>query len=412
MVIARDGAVPVVVVSGGRQGLAVARALGEAGVPVVIAASDDEDVAVASRYVVASVRTPVPDTGDRAFVDALLHLSERWAGSVLMPVTDEAVSDVARAKEELSERYVVDCPDWPSAQLFIDKRYTYEIAERAGIDVPLTEAPSTRAEALEAARRVGYPCLVKPRQVHLYRPHFGRKLTLVHDRGELMTAFDEAHAFGVEVLVQELVPGEDELGINYNSFWDGGRLVAECTARKLRLSPPRFGYPRALVSELVADALEPGRAIAQALGIDGFACTEFKRDPRTGAVRLLEVNGRHNHSSLLSLRSGINFAALSYAQRTGGPVPPQQAAYGLYWIDEFADVHSAVSRSGRDGRSLAAMAEPWRGAHVLAVWDRSDAAPFWAHVRHSGTRLRRRLLEQSGSAVAASRSRSTAGSPT
>ena len=34
--------------------------------------------------------------------------------------------------------------------------------------------------------------------------------------------------------------------------------------------------------------------------LEGFACTEFKYDARDRTFKLLEVNGRHNLSSLLS----------------------------------------------------------------------------------------------------------------
>ena len=60
-----------------------------------------------------------------------------------------------------------------------------------------------------------------------------------------------------------------------------------------------------VLSEHVPEVIEPGRKILQAMGFYGYACTEFKRDPRDGSHKLMEVNGRHNLSGF------SRFAAVS-----------------------------------------------------------------------------------------------------
>lgn len=367
---------PCLVVSSGRAGLAVARGLGELGLRVVVCYVDRFDLARASRYAAEAVAVPKPDQDDGAFVERLLWLARRFPGAALIPTSDDAVVDIARAQDELSRHFLVDCPAWDVAQRFIDKRHTYEIAERIGVPYPRTVVPDP-SDPASAADLVPLPCLVKPRQSHLYTPHFDRKVTVVHTREELQAAHDEAAAVGVKVVLQELIDGPDELGVNYNSLRQSGRVVAECTARKMRLAPSRFGIPRVVRSQHVPEVVEPGRAVVEAMGLDGFACTEFKLDRRDGTYKLLEVNGRHNFSSMLSIRCGLNFPYLSYLGRTGNPVPEGLAARdGPFWVDELRDLVYSATRGGRDSRRLPELARPWLSRPVFAVFDRRDPAPF------------------------------------
>ncbi len=155
------------------------------------------------------------------------------------------------------------------------------------------------------------------------------------------------------MLIQELIPGPDAYGVNYNAYRVGGAIVAECTARKVRQAPPGFGLPRVVRSVEVPQVVEPGRAILEALGLEGFACTEFKYDARDRTFKLLEVNGRHNLSTLLSVRSGMNFPWISYRHLTSGTLPARHAPAERLVLDRRdEEVPQSLTRAGRDARSL------------------------------------------------------------
>jgi D-aspartate ligase len=177
-------------------------------------------------------------------------------------------------------------------------------------------------------------------------------------------------------MLQELIPGDDTHGVNYNCYmWDGEPLV-EFTAQKLRLSPPGFGAPCAIVSRQIPEVVEPGRRILRALGFNGYACVEFKRDARDGVYKLMEVNGRVNLSLLLSVRCGINFAWLMYRHLVFGERPKAQAyRSGVYWLEGAKDAYyGAVGIAG--GRiSLRSFLRPYVGPHVFAIADLRDVRP-------------------------------------
>jgi predicted ATP-grasp superfamily ATP-dependent carboligase len=165
--------------------------------------------------------------------------------------------------------------------------------------------------------------------------------------------------------------------VNYNCyFWDGEPLV-EFTAAKVRLSPPIFGLPRVVVSKRIDDVLESGRKILKAMGFYGYACTEFKRDSRDGAYKLLDVNGRHNRSCLLAVACGVNFPWMEYRHLVHGQKPVSRPyREGVYWIDEFRDCKDSIRHFGREGCSLGGYFLPYFRDHVFAVYDAPDPKPF------------------------------------
>ena len=183
---------------------------------------------------------------------------------------------------------------------------------------------------------------------------------------------------GLEVMLQEFIPGDDTRGVNYNSyFWNGEPLV-EFTAEKVRLSPPYFGVPSVVVSREVTEMIEPGRSIVRAMGFTGFSCTEFKRDARDGTYKLMEVNGRHNRSVLLAVKCGINFPWIEYQHLVTGRMPkPSSYRQSIYWIDEFRDAYRFAGQCGKKKFALLRQLRPYMNRHVCAVFDPKDPGPFF-----------------------------------
>lgn len=100
----------------------------------------------------------------------------------------------------------------------------------------------------------------------------------------------------------------------------------EFTAVKVRGGPPTVGSRRVLENRFVPELLAPGRVIVRGMGLSGYACADFKRDPRDGRFKLMEVNGRHNLSTALAVRRGIAFPWIQYRHLMHG-VLPQPAGF-------------------------------------------------------------------------------------
>jgi predicted ATP-grasp superfamily ATP-dependent carboligase len=206
-------------------------------------------------------------------------------------------------------------------------------------------------------------------------------MTSVGNLDELLTAYREARDAGFEVMVQEYIPGDDDTVVNYNAYFIDGQALAEFTARHIRNGPPWFGSPRVVCSERIPEVIEPGRSILRALGFNGFACTEFKFDRRDGLFKLMEVNGRHNLSTLLAVRCGLNFPLLHYRHLAFGEVPiSTRYEEGRYWIDLVRDIGFSLAFRSRERYRLSDYLRPYLHRHVFAIWALRDPVPFWARM--------------------------------
>lgn len=346
---------PAIVVSCYTMGLGVIRSLGERGVPIVAVQFDKRDFAQRSRYVTEVHRVPRPDTQEGEFIDRLEAIGARHPGALLVPADDAAVAAIARHHERLGQTMVVACPDWEIARLYIDKRETYQLAASVGVPTPKTLTPGSAADVDHAIAEVGLPALVKPSQSHLFVSAFGKKMIEATTAAEVHAAFELADGAGLEVMTQEIIPGPDSAGVNYNSYTVGGTAVAEFTARKVRNSPTRWGSPRVAVSERVTEVMEPGRRLLAAIGYEGFSCTEWKRDERDGVYKLIEVNGRHNLSSRLAVRTGVDFPWIEYDHKLHGVLPERIEGFeeGRYWIDVLRDLGETVKERRSEGYGVA-----------------------------------------------------------
>ena len=286
----------------------------------------------------------------------------------------------------MSEYYIVACPEWAIVELIIDKKRTYAVAEKAGVPCPRTLLPRSEAEIEQYLQGLDFPCLVKPTQSHLYFSRFRRKMVLANDPDELMKAYRQAVEFGLEVVLQEFIPGDDSNGVNYNSYALDGKVRVEFTARKIRSAPPGLGSPCVARSAEIPEVHELGRKVIDALGFYGYSCTEFKMDQRNGVYKLMEVNGRHNLSGLLASYCGLNFPLLHYRHLVFGEIPSQSRyEEGKYWIDLSRDFAYYFPRIIKGKNSINQFLQPYRADHIYAIFDTKDISPF---IKRAGTLVR------------------------
>lgn len=367
---------PAIILSGHTMALGVVRALAKMSIPIQVVYYEEKHFAQASRYVTGHYCAPHPELHESAFIDFLTGCSE-LKGGVLFPVSDATLVAVARHKAALSKKYIVACADWPVTRACIDKGVTYHLAAQAGLAVPKTLHVHSLQDVERQARHANYPCLLKPTESHRYYARFGRKMSVVTDAAELLVNYKEASDAGLDVVVQELIGGIDGHVVNYNCYIADGRAVAEFTAEHTRNGPPSFGSPRVAMSRWIPDVVAPGRTLLRALGLEGFACVEFKWDQRDGRFKLMEVNARHNLSTALAVRCGMNFPYIEYRHRASKrTVPVEGFARGIYWIDLLRDIGFSARHMREEKYKWRQLLAPYRSPHIYAILDRRDPMPF------------------------------------
>jgi predicted ATP-grasp superfamily ATP-dependent carboligase len=103
---------------------------------------------------------------------------------------------------------------------------------------------------------------------------------------------------------------------------------------------------------------------------------EFKKDARDGIYKLMEVNPRHNRSTLLAVRCGINFPLMEYMHLAHDLLEsPKTYRQGVYWIDCARDL-VASRRYRRAGKfSLTSYIKPYVKSHTFATLSMTDLRP-------------------------------------
>jgi hypothetical protein len=108
----------------------------------------------------------------------------------------------------------------------------------------------------------------------------------------------------------------------------------------------------------------------------------------------MEVNGRHNLSTLLAVNCGINFPWLHYRHLMEGVIPQKlQFREKLYWVDVERDLPYLPKRIFNQKESMAKILEPYIHPHVSAVYDTQDMKPFIKRYVDFSTQAVRRLLK-------------------
>src|SRR5215207_2251687 len=366
-----------IVASGSTHALGVVRGLGRRGVPVNVVSYDRRDIATSSRLVRDVIQAPHPDNDEAALVKVLLEAAHRYPGSLLIPASDAALGSIARHKTSLEDAGLIVASDAAEVtETLLNKATTFALARSAGVPSPATFAVSDEDDVRRFCATAEFPAVLKPELSHIYKQLVGVKWTRVDSTEEALRAYTVARSHSLEVVLQELIPGDEQCGAVYNSyFWDGEPLV-EFTSRKIRNSPPDTGSPSVVVSEWMPEVAEQGRRLLGAARFSGYSCTEFKRDPRDGQYKVMEVNARHNLSSLLATRCGVNFPWLQYQHLVEGVVPAQRDyQQGIYWVDITRDLQHLRHYLRRPGYSLGEFLAPYRRRRIFAVLDAHDLRP-------------------------------------
>lgn len=339
----RKHEVGAVVLGGDYQGLGIVRSLGRRGVPVCVV-DDEKSIARFSRY--TTIYHPVPSMRDaQQTVQHLLEVGRNRGlyGWVLYPTRDETVAAISQYREELSEVFRVPTPGWQTIKWLWDKRNTYRLAADLGVPIPRTWYPRTLADLDEIDGH--FPVALKP----AIKEHFiyatKDKAWRADNPQQLREIFQRAlqHIPAEEIMIQDLVPGNGTCQYAHCSFFKNGNVVARVTACRRRQHPIEFGRASTYVETVDVPLLEQyAQKLLAAIDYYGLVEVEFKRDPRDGEYRLLDINARTWGYHTIGQRAGVDFSYLLFADQVNEPVPACTAKIGVRWIRLLTDLPTGV----------------------------------------------------------------------
>jgi predicted ATP-grasp superfamily ATP-dependent carboligase len=311
-------------------GLGTIRALARAGVRVIALDHRSYAIGFRSRYGL-SVLCPDPYAAEQRFAAFLAELVELLpAPTPIFATHDDGLASVARALRDLGGKLLSPSPD--SEKLDVLQQKSWQLARAAEVNVatPRTLYPGSASEARQAASELGFPLFVKPSEPIAFRKVYPKRRVF---RCDSMADLDEAYAKAEPYapMLQEVVPGGDKELYTVGSYLDAnGRALGVFCGRKLRQTPrSRKLVPRGVgccrhgeslwKPELIEDSLR----LLRACDFSGISQVEFKRDPRNGQFKLMEINPRLWSWHTLAVACGVNLPHIAYLDLTGRPPEPR-----------------------------------------------------------------------------------------
>jgi predicted ATP-grasp superfamily ATP-dependent carboligase len=356
-------------------GLGILRDLGRLGIPLIALDSEPAAIGLASRYAVPCLCHD-PRYDEEAFVEDLERLGAALPQrAVVFPAYDDNVWTLSRHAERLERYYHVPLARWDVMQRLADKELQMKAAWTAGVDTPKTYFVHGPEDLEAAADIVPFPALFKPLRHQEMRRRFGVKVVAMATAADLAAGYEKARQCG-SLMLQEIVPGDDREFYTFGAYQDASsRALGAFVSRKVRQHPRNFGESRIAESCWVEDVADDALRLLHELSFHGVSGTEFKRDPRDGRLKLMEVNARHWLHHSLSRAAGVNLSLIAYCDALGRPIEGGRQIDGVRWLDSPREARDSLLELARRELNVETFVSGLRSVRVDAVFAFDDPAP-------------------------------------
>jgi predicted ATP-grasp superfamily ATP-dependent carboligase len=362
------------VVLGGAYGsLALARSLKAAGVDVWLVAHESRCASFSN-----AVTKVVPWCGpaDAHAAAMLEHIARVHGldGSLLIPAADPEVQFAARAHLRLASTFTMLVPAWEQLKWACDKSLLDRRARDVGVAVP--QAYDRAALEHPELGQVRFPLVLKPASRVDDNRLTSDRAWRVDDARALAERYKDACGLmgAAQVIGQDLIPGDGRNQLSYAGLWNRGSPVTSMTARRLRQYPAEFGSTSTYV---ISESLPAVRAAAEtflrSIEHHGLVEVEFKRDPRDGVLKLLDVNPRPWNWLGLGAAAGMDLGAAIAATARGAHYRDREARDGVAWAFVTRDFASAAGSIRRG--SLMPYVASWARVRKFACFSWADPVP-------------------------------------
>ena len=311
---------PALILLGGEvNALSIARSLSAAGVDVYALNEPGSPLRYSRhcRWIKTEPRQLITD----AWAEYLLGpASDHLQGSVLLAASDDAIELIARHRNALEEKFLLDDSN-PQAQLcMLNKLQTYRAARSAGVPTPRFWSASSLQQVEAVRDELVYPLLIKPELSHVFFARFHKKYLVVNNYGELVNTLKQLADTNIEFLLMEYIEGADDQLCSYYTYLDAdGIPLFHFSKRVIRRYPIHEGITCYHVTDHNDEVQELSLQLFASAGLRGLANAEFKRDARDGKLKLIECNARFTAANGLVAESGFDLGRFVYSRLIGQP---------------------------------------------------------------------------------------------
>lgn len=379
---------PAVIVGADADGLATARCLGRAGIPIIMCDSDILRPGMHSRYVSSFV---LKGLSGSMLVDGLLALRSQLPSTPLLFLTsDPQVSTISELRERLGGACSIRMSKRNSVRQLMHKTSFQQFAEANGFSVPRAVAVGNEDD-LRRLSEITFPAVIKPANKDLFFDRKAPRAQKVFSRKQALLACRDLLPQAPDLIVQEWIQGEE-----HNIFFclqyrgENGITVGSFTGRKLRCWPPETGSTASCTAAPEADCVltRLTREFFDKAEAVGFCSMEFKFDPCARKFFMIEPTiGRSDWQEEVAVLNGLNLPLAAYRYEVGLPPLKQKPVPARTWFYPPSFVRSVICSRSSAGSTLNTsrptstcwqMNDPVPSIFFLMEWTRKlSSLPRW-----------------------------------
>jgi D-aspartate ligase len=373
----------VIVIGCKAGGLGVIRSFVGKGVDIIALSYSKEDYAHKSKYVKEWFKIPHPRSNEMEFIKFLIDKSKEWKGSILFDTEDDVAVTLSKNKNVLKDHYKIITADIEQMQIFMEKKNAWQLCINSGVPHPGTFLPKNEDDFKRIKNEIKLPCIFKPVRGYEFVEKFNCKNFEINN-------FEDYDNFALlcimenqEVMVQEIVPGSDSNIFKCMTYINSkDEISGMFFYNKIRQNPPRFGVHRVSVSAgYNAEVENLFRKLLKHSGYKGFCTVEFKKDPRDGVLKFIEVNVRMPRMISISTAAGVNFPWTIYNDLVND-IQLKENVYteNLYWIEINSDIYNTLFKRSQENFSLKDYIKPYLAKKkTYSIFSLKDLAPYLTH---------------------------------
>jgi predicted ATP-grasp superfamily ATP-dependent carboligase len=378
---------PAVVTYMSYAGLGIVRSLGRKGIPVYAVDSDPNKVGMQSKYCTPLI-CPDINKSEEKFVQFIIELGKKFdKKAVLYPTGDKMVLAFSKYREDLAPYYHWLIPDDGLVQRLVSKDGLDAIAQTYNIPAPRTVFPENVADVEALSEGLQYPVIIKPSlSPNWHDPEIysiignNTKAVDVHSKEELLSYYKRIAAVNKGMIIQEYIPGNDDQLYYVCLYCDrDSNPMGIIAGQKIRLYPVHFGSASYVKSIYDKKLIDISAKMVKEIGYKGLCGIEFKKDPRDGVYKLIELNVRFGLWDMLGEKCGVNLAYKAYKDAVGQPIKKKwEYKTGIIWLAIRLDF-AAFRNYRREGLlSLLQWLKSLVGSKSCAVFAYDDMMPSFS----------------------------------
>lgn len=375
-----DTSTPVVVLNCGLGALAIMRTLGYLGVDVYGVTNDPRAHALRSRYCRKRFVLSTERSSGPALAESLLDLRASFAKKpILIATSDETAIAVADAYDDLAEAYLIAQNGGPIVATLADKMTMFDLARQHALPAPHTLLPTTLEETKVYAERASYPVMLKGAMGNRLYARTGKKMVFVHSKAELLEQYQLLQdPDQPNLMIQEVIPGGDDEVYIFNGYFDqNSDCLVGYTGRKIRQFPVHVGCASLGECCWVEEVADLTTQFMKKIGYRGILDIGYRRDPRDGKYKVLDINPRVGQAFRLFVSvNDLDVVRALYLHQTGQPIPESPRREGRRWIIEDYDLTSSLDYSREGSLSFSDWLRSFKRLEEGAWFSLKDPVPF------------------------------------